>query len=343
MTDVSIIICVYTEDRWEDIREAVQSARDQEPSVAEIILVVDYNPRLKARAEAEFRDVLVIANTQAQGLSGARNSGIAAATGEFVAFLDDDAIADSRWVASLVEQCQKLEAAGAGSRVEPLWVGARPRWFPDEFLWTVGCSWRGLPSQVTEVRNITGGACCLRRDMFDKAGGFNPQLGRKKGKTPISCEETELCIRVRQTFEDAKFIFEPAAVIRHKVTAQRLTWSYFTLRCYAEGLSKAWLASLVGSRDGLSSERDYALRTLSAGVARGLADAVLRFDPGGLQRAAAITWGLACAAGGYLAGRIGMRKMDASGSAPLIASPAKAVAPEGVAEGIATPQAKASL
>ena len=93
---------------------------------------------------------------------------------------------------------------------------------------------------------------------------------------------------------------EPAAKVRHRVPASRTRWSYFSSRCFAEGLGKAMMSEFVGSQDGLSTERTYTFRTLPAGVLRGLADAVFRFDPAGLNRAGAIVAGLALAAAGYL-------------------------------------------
>lgn len=298
--NVSIIICAYTMDRWNDICEAIESAQTQEPPVLETILVADHNPELKARAASAFPTVKVIENSGPQGLSGARNAGIAASQGQYIAFLDDDAVADRHWIAHLVDHLRQPAVAGASAKVEPIWIGQRPAWFPDEFLWTVGCSWRGLPAQCSEIRNISGGACCLRRDIFEKAGGFNTQLGRTSDKIPLSCEETELCIRARHKIVGAKFIYEPTSVIHHKVPATRLTWKYFAMRCYAEGRSKAFLASLVGSSDGLSSERRYVFRTLSAGIVREIGAAMRHLDLAGLKRSTAIMLGLGSASIGYL-------------------------------------------
>ena len=318
---VSIIICAYTIDRWQDICEAIDSARRQEPPPEEIILVSDHNRELEDRARMAFQDVVVVSNQEEQGLSGARNSGIAVSHGQIVAFLDDDAIADEHWTSHLLSECEKPGIVGATARVEPIWIGRRPGWFPDEFLWVVGCSYRGLPKQRQEVRNLSGGACGLRRDLSKLAGGFNSLLGRKKGKAPISCEETEFCIRARKIVGDARFVFQPDAVIYHKVPMARLTWSYFTLRCYAEGLSKAYLAKLVGTDRGLSSERSYVLRTLSTGVAKGIGDAIVRFDMSGLGRSAAIIWGLGCASAGYAIGRMRFPMKECKSADPPAAIP----------------------
>jgi GT2 family glycosyltransferase len=302
---VSVIVCAYTRERWKDLCEAVTSARNQVPPPGEIIVVVDHNPELKDRCDAEFPDAIVIENRYAPGLSGARNSGIAIARGLVVAFLDDDAIADRHWTSRLLAQCERPGIAGATAKVVPLWIGHRPAWLPEEFLWVVGCSYRGLPSEAREIRNLTGGACCIKREVFARVGGFDSRLGRGKGKLPLSCEETELCIRARGLIGSIRFMFEPDAVIFHKVSAQRLTWRYFGLRCYAEGLSKAYLTTLIAPQGVvLSSERSYVLRTLSAGLVRGLGDTLLRFDRGGLARMVAIIFGLSCAVTGFAVGKI---------------------------------------
>src|SRR3954447_1474612 len=95
--DVSVIICCYTEDRWDDLVRAVESVRQQTVACRELIVVVDHNPSLHGRAQDEL-DCIVVENAEARGLSGARNTGIGAANGALVAFLDDDAAAAPDWL-----------------------------------------------------------------------------------------------------------------------------------------------------------------------------------------------------------------------------------------------------
>jgi hypothetical protein len=158
-----------------------------------------------------------------------------------------------------------------------------------------------MPKSRAEVRNIMGGNASYRREVFDVVGGFRTDIGRAAGKRPMGCEETELCIRVRQSRPGVVLLYENRSVIHHLVPKDRERFSYFTSRCYAEGLSKALVAQNVGSQDALSSERSYATRTLPKGVARGLW-AVTRGDLWGVPRAAAIVVGLAVTAAGYLVG-----------------------------------------
>ena len=95
-------------------------------------------------------------------------------------------------------------------------------------------------------------------------------------------------------------------MISHWVPATRCRLSYFTSRCYAEGLSKAVVAASVGVQDALSSERRHASRTLPTGIARGVA-ATINGDPWGVARAGAIIIGLAAAMAGYGIGSLPRR------------------------------------
>ncbi len=300
--DVTVVICAYTEERWSDLVEAVQSAQQQCCPPREVIVVIDHNPVLLARARTELSGVGVVPNEAARGLSGARNCGVAAAQGQKIAFLDDDAVAAPEWLERLNLWCDQPDVLGAGGRAEPAWVTSKPAWFPEEFYWVVGCSYRGLPREATPVRNVFGGCMCLRREIFDICGGFHCSIGRVES-VPAGCEETELCIRARQHWPRGQFIYEPQAVIYHKVPAARTRWAYFRSRCYAEGQSKAQVARLVGAKDGLATEWGYTLGTLPRGVARGIGAAFSRRSPGALGQAGAILAGLAFTTLGYLAGR----------------------------------------
>jgi GT2 family glycosyltransferase len=195
---VSVVVCAHTLDRWIDIREAVHSLRNQVlPN--EVVVVIDHNPELLRRTKAEYPDAIVVANREARGLSGGRNTGIAVSSGSLVAFLDDDAIADPHWLSRLARHFENPDILGVTARVEPLWVGVRPGWLPDEFLWTVGCSYRGLPTVPREVRNVFGGAMIIKREVFERVGGFAAGLGRQGTGVPLSCEDTEICIRAKDS------------------------------------------------------------------------------------------------------------------------------------------------
>lgn len=299
---MSVVICAYTEDRWDDVLAAVASVRAQRLEPHEIIVVVDHNPDLHARLISVLPDVIVVANRQARGLSGGKNTGVELASGELVAFLDDDAVAQPDWLTYLAAGYGQADVIGVGGLTLPLWETQRPAWFPEEFDWTVGCTFTGR--EPGRVRNLLGGNASFRREAFDLAGGFPSHIGRSvTSRHPLGCEETEFCIRVAQHSPGAAFLFDARAVIHHKVPAARSRFRYFRARCYAEGLSKARVTRSVGVGDGLAAERSYAAVTLRRGVARGVGQALCG-DLSGLSRSAAITAGLLATTAGYAVGAV---------------------------------------
>lgn len=298
----SVVICAYTDRRWEALLRAVRSVQGQTHPPYETILVIDHNPELLAAARAAIAGVTIIPNAYARGLSGARNTGVAAASGAIVAFLDDDAEADPGWLAALLAAYDQPEVLGVGGYIEPIWEARRPAWFPSEFNWVVGCSYTGLSEQPAPVRNMIGANMSLRREALAQVGGF--RIGRV-GALAIGQEndETEICIRLAAARPNTTLLYQPAARVRHSVSPDRARIGYFVRRCYSEGLSKSRLVRQVGAERGLSAERTYTLRTLPLGVLRGVAHA-LGGDLSGLGRAGAIIAGLATTAVGYLSGAI---------------------------------------
>lgn len=303
--DISVIVCAYTEDRWSDMLAAVGSLKAQTLPPREIILVIDHNPALFERSRQQFSGCTVIENHEKQGLSGARNSGLAVAQGEVIAFMDEDATAAPDWLETLASGYADPTVLGVGGAIVPVWASGRPAWFPEEFDWVVGCTYRGMPTTTTTVRNLIGCNMSFRRAVSEQIGGFRDGIGRV-GTHPVGCEETEFCIRANQRFPGKRFLFAPEARVFHNVPAKRANWSYFRARCYAEGLSKALIGRFIGKGDSLSSETSYATRTLPLGVLRGLA--TLR--PAGFGRAAAIVVGLLTTTYGYASATLTLARED---------------------------------
>jgi len=298
---VTVVICAYSTERWELLCSSVESALHQDHPLDQILLVIDHNDELHRQALRYFGQetrVTVLQNRFARGLSGARNTGVQASTGTVVAFLDDDAAAEPDWSHALVSHYHDPDVAVVGGHAEPRWPGARPSWFPEEFDWVVGCSYRGQPRTVALVRNPLGCNMSIRRDVLDDVGGFDGAVGRI-GSIPTGCEETELCIRIRQHCPTAQIVYDPGIRVHHYVALERITSRYFYRRCYHEGRSKAVMSRLVGAADGLRSERVYTRTVLPTAVLRSL----MNPRNGGIRRGAAVIAGLAVTATGYAHGR----------------------------------------
>ncbi|HEX2259055.1 MAG TPA: glycosyltransferase family 2 protein [Actinomycetota bacterium] len=300
--EISAVVCTYTGDRWNLLVSAISSLQRQEYPLKEIIVVVDHNEPLLRRVRQELPGVVAIANEGEPGLSGARNSGWAAANGSIVASLDDDAEAAPDWTARLCRDFSDPTVAGVGCFVTPTWEKRQPAWFPQEFYWVVGCTYRGVPTEKQVIRNPIGAAMALRREALANVGGFRSELGRLN-KNPLGCEETELCVRIRQQDPQSRFIQDPEAKASHHVSEDRTTWRYFRSRCFAEGLSKAAVTRNVGSTDALAAERTYVTRVLPSGMWNSLLT-VLSGDPWGVARAGAIVGGFLWTVAGFVIGSI---------------------------------------
>jgi glucosyl-dolichyl phosphate glucuronosyltransferase len=301
--DISVIICAYTEKRLRDLLTAISSVQQQTLAPTEIIVVIDHNLPLFKQVREQACGVMVVENAEAPGLSGSRNSGIAVARGDILAFLDDDAIATPDWLRLLSDAFADPRLLGIGGSIVPLWLDHDPLWLPEEFYWVVGCTYKGLPSGSSAIRNPIGANMSFRREVFDMVGGFRGEIGRI-GTRPVGCEETELSIRAYQCWPQGRFLYQPLAQVFHRVPAGRSCWRYFCSRCYAEGLSKALVTRYVGARDGLASERMYVLSTLPHGVVHNIKEGITRHDVNGFLRAGAIIAGLAMTTVGYLTGTI---------------------------------------
>jgi glycosyltransferase involved in cell wall biosynthesis len=311
-----VVVSTYDERRWDDLRSCVESLGAQEMAPREVIVVVDHNPELLERARAEFSDVTVVPNQRPRGLAGARNAGIDAASGEIVAFIDDDARAEPDWLRELEACFSDADAVGAGGALIPRWQGSPARWIPAEFYWVFGCSYIGLPEELAPVRNPIGANMAARASALAEVDGFREGDGDREGDAPRELRErgvvraagnipddTDLAIRVKQRVPDAVWLYQPRARVLHTVTRERTTLGYFLRRCYEEGMGKANLARYVGSSEGLSSERRHLASALPRGFARGWGD-LLRGDALGPLRSAAIVLGLMATAAGFAAGSL---------------------------------------
>lgn len=299
---VTVVVCAFTDRRWAQTRRAIGSVLAQSPRPEQVILVIDHNADLAALARRTLHDVDVQESDGPPGLSGARNTGLRAATQPVTAFLDDDAEARPGWLASLVEPYRSSEVVATGGRVAPRWPSQQRPWLPSTFYWVVGCSYLGLPETSAAVRNPIGANMSVKTRLSLDVGAFNTEVGRIGGR-PRGCEETELAIRLTRTVPGAAVWYVPDAAVDHDVAADRLTWRYFLQRCWHEGMSKADVVRLAGASAGLRSERQHMAAVIPKAVLRDLRN-VTTGDVRAIARVAAMIAGSGSTAAGYCVGSI---------------------------------------
>ena len=259
VSTIGVVVCTHRRERLPLLRAAIASLHAQTRPPERIAVVVDGDIDLEAEVRAALPGVEVRGLGRNRGVSVARTVGAGDLDTDLVAFLDDDATAHPDWLEVLEGVLADPEVLGAGGRSDAVFDAPRPRWLPEEFLWTLGCSYRGQPQERAVVRNVYGGCALLRRDLFVELGGYDPTIGHH-GDVAGGGEEAEFCLRATAA-TGGSFAYEPATGIDHRVPGERLTWSYFLRRCREEGAMKARLALAPRAVPGsLGPERSFALR-----------------------------------------------------------------------------------
>lgn len=163
-----------------------------------------------------------------QGLSNARNAGIREARGQIVAFTDDDITVHPDWLHKLTDPFRDDRWAGVGGRVRPPQDFVQPAWLVMDggrmdssgvlALFDAG----NVSCELT--RPPFGANMAFRKDVFQKYGGFLPELGRS-GDSLIGNEDTEFGSRLMAAGE--RMCYEPTAIVYHPVSAERMDKRYF--------------------------------------------------------------------------------------------------------------------
>ena len=259
---VSVVLCTHTLARYDDFTEAVHSVLDQTYDDVELVLVSDGNEDVYEKLQAEYgdrSDVVLHCNDENVGLLESRNNGADVATGDVVAFVDDDAIADERWIEELVSVYGDRDVRAVGGRMTPAWVAGKPGFLPEEFYWLVGVTHRGFgppdgdEDTSGEVRNTFGSNISFDRETFLELGGFDDAIGGRKGDANLQGGETELAARLRDEHGSGVF-YNPDAKVAHKVFDYRTDPFWLLDRAFWQGYSKRAMEVLVPESTGEESD-----------------------------------------------------------------------------------------
>jgi GT2 family glycosyltransferase len=171
------------------------------------------------------------------GLSVARNHALRKAKGEYVLFLDDDAVASKEWISGIVSLFDSDPQIGCvGGKIEPAWEGAEPTWLLPEnrTLYTI----LDYSDEIVEMKKPAlpfGANVAFRKSVFNSLKPFREDLGRV-GSNLLSSEETELIDRIRSRYT---VYYTPHAWVKHKIPRSRVSRKWLLRRIYWQGVSSA--------------------------------------------------------------------------------------------------------
>lgn len=228
--ELSVVICTY--NRAPELRRTLESMRllTIPPSVQWELIVVDNNSTDDTPAVCDaFLEYLPLRCVfePRQGVSAARNRGVASAHGELIVFADDDVDVSPIWLSALHDAATvHTEAAFFGGRILPLWLEQPPRWFTENagtvLQGVTGYFDLGGKTQLTEI-GFFGANMAFRRRVFDGGLRFREDIGR----TPTALlhgEETELFQNLTTHGEKGCYVAD--ALVHHRIAASRTTERY---------------------------------------------------------------------------------------------------------------------
>jgi glycosyltransferase involved in cell wall biosynthesis len=179
---------------------------------------------------------LAYVREERQGLSHARNRGIAEALAECVVFLDDDIRATPQLIPAWLSFFSNHSTAVAGGgKIHVQFDDPRPAWMSHFLLPLLGQHDLGNSFKKYPLNSYPfGGNMGFRKHLFDTYGTFKTNLGRI-GKELYASEEKELFRRIRAGEQEIYYL--PEALLYHRVNKSRLTVDY--IRQQALGLGRS--------------------------------------------------------------------------------------------------------
>jgi GT2 family glycosyltransferase len=244
---ISVVIATYSRARLLD--ECLQHLAAQRFMPGDEVVVVDNGspdetPDVVNTHVTRFAVPLRLRHESQAGKSHALARGIATATGEVLAFVDDDVNVDGNWLDVVRETMRDGSIALMGGRVVPRWDAGVAEWLrtaPARHA-RLGAPLGLLeyPHDVVQLgaRTVLGANMAVRRDVLAAVGGFATHLGKLRG-TLLSGEDHELCMRVQAA--GFRAVYVPAAVVHHWVPAERARVGYFVHWFYWSGITNAIL------------------------------------------------------------------------------------------------------
>lgn len=239
----SVIFCTYNREKY--IYNALKSIAEQDFPVEKYEIVLINNNSTDSTGELceQFKedyplvDFRYFIETQ-QGLSYARNRGVNESRGDILIFVDDDATVFENYLTAIDKFFDDYpNAAACGGPIRPVYENGEPHWLSHYTNALIGGAlYEGDAIKPFKRGKYPGGGnSAFRKEVFDKYGLFNVDLGRKPGSL-MGAEEKDLYSRI-SAGKDV-FYYLPQMGIYHYIPDSKLTDSYFDRLTYAIGKSE---------------------------------------------------------------------------------------------------------
>jgi len=173
------------------------------------------------------------------GLNHARNRGLREATGNILAFLDDDVSVDATWLLGLLDVFQHYPADIVAGKVTLSWSDTpRPDWLDDRSAHLLSCVDHGArPIELRKPGLAVGANFAFHRHVTDSIGLFSKGLDRNRGLI-LGGGDTDFLTRALRAKH--RMFYAPCASLHHHVSPHRATRNYLCAASYGNGLSRVF-------------------------------------------------------------------------------------------------------
>ncbi len=240
---ISAIVCTYNREKY--LYNVLKSvAKNSFPHSDYELLVIDNNSTDTTKAIFEqFKCDFPTVNSRyvfepQQGLSFARNRAIAEASGDVLVYIDDDALVNSEYLQNYCDFFAKNKNVfAAGGPIIPLYETQEPHWmsYYTKQLLTAYLYKGNRAKPFAKSQFPGGGNAAYRREVFERIGTFNTELGRK-GNQLGSAEEKDVLDRMRQL--GMQIYYLPNTILYHIIPQHKLERAYFDRLTYEIGRSE---------------------------------------------------------------------------------------------------------
>ena len=278
---LSLVITAYTLERIKDIFELLDSIKAQTLTDIEIIFVAERSELLFTSIkdyvdQKLMQGVKVLFSQEKLGLPGARNLGIQNASGDIIAFVDDDVALFPDWAEEMVKTYRDDSVIGVTGPALPLWEDEKLAWLPAEFYWIVSCTAFTGWKDKRVVRSAWGMNMSFRREAFDYclfSRDFGQTTGGQEAWKAGPVDDAEFSINLRLK-TGKSILYNPQVKVQHRVYKYRLSRKFIRGQCYWQGYTKALLKKMYpedADTKALVRERDLLKRIILSLIPRSLA------------------------------------------------------------------------
>lgn len=238
-----ISVIVATRNRAGYLRKAIVSLIRQSLDSKEYeIIVVDNGSQDETKLvieEFSSADNLHYIFEPVMGLSRARNTGWRNAQGEYIVFMDDDAIADRECLKGYFEFFHEFghNIGLVGGKVELIWESPRPVWLPSESLGIFSAYHYGNePIALNKDQWLSACNLAIPKKILSVVNGFREDLGRT-GNLLLAGGEIYLRYQIDEL--GLKVFYHPNIIVHHHVSSNKLTKKWFRNAAFSQGQSEA--------------------------------------------------------------------------------------------------------